>query len=132
MNCLFIFIMQMTLTFSSLFNILDEEKENDKKDPKEIEKNELEKISFWILVTRYFSAVILHLTIEGEVGQAINMMKFTLYRTGSWNIRVFMFLVATMQLLGALCTETVNMISICVLSKNKDIIQNLLAFSIIA
>ena len=60
------------------------------------------------------------------------MMKFTLYRTGNWNRRLFMFFVAIMQLLGAICTETVNMILICLLSENKEIIQNLLAFNIIA
>jgi hypothetical protein len=90
------------------------------------------KISFSILVTRYLCAVILHLAIEGEVEQAINMMKFTLYRTGSWNRRIPMFLVAVMQLLGAICTETVNMILICMFPSNTDIIQNLLAFNIIA
>ena len=83
-------------------------------------------------MTRYLCAVILHLNIEPEIEQAINMMKFTLYRTGSWNRRIPMFFVALMQLLGAICTEIVNMILICMLSTNKDIIQNLLAFGIIA
>ncbi len=82
--------------------------------------------------TRYICAVILHLTIEGEVEQGINMMKFTLYRTGNLNIRIPMFCVAFMQLAGALCTETVNMFMICNLSSSIQIIQNLLAFSIIA
>jgi hypothetical protein len=84
------------------------------------------------MVTRYICAVILHLSIEGEVNQAINMMKFTLYRTGSWKRRTPMFLVASMQLIGALCTETVNMLIICKFSSSTDIIQNLLAFGIIA
>jgi hypothetical protein len=94
--------------------------------------NEARKISFFIMVTRYICAVILHLKIEGEVEQAINMMKFTLYRTGSWKSRIPMFLVASMQLIGALCTETVNMLIICKFSSSTDIIQNLLAFGIIA
>ena len=121
MNCVFIFIMQMTLTFSCLASILYKEKENEEKKQNtdkvpDVSKNyndEMAKISFSILVTRYLCAVILHLAIEGEVEQAINMMKFTLYRTGSWNRRIPMFLVAVMQLLGAICTETVNMILIC-------------------
>ena len=60
------------------------------------------------------------------------MMKFTLYRTGGWNRRIPMFFVAVMQLLGALFTETINMVLICVYSSNMEIIQNLLAFGIIA
>jgi hypothetical protein len=43
-----------------------------------------------------------------------------------------MFFVALMQLLGALCTESVNIVSICMQSENTEIIQNLLAFGIIA
>ena len=64
-------------------------------------------------MTRYLCAVILLPAIEGVVEQAINMMKFTLYRTGIWNRRIPMFLVALMQLWGAICSETVNMILIC-------------------
>lgn len=84
------------------------------------------------MVTRYICAVILHLSIEGEVLQAISMMKFTLYRTGNWKSRIPMFCIASMQLTGAICTETINMILICQLYSNTDIIQNLLAFGIIA
>jgi hypothetical protein len=80
------------------------------------------KHSFMILITRYLCAVILHLNIEGEVEQAINMMKFTLYRTGGWNRRIPMFCVALMQLLGALFTETINMVLICMFSSNTEII----------
>ena len=60
------------------------------------------------------------------------MMKFTIYRVGSLNRRVPMFIVALMQLLGDLCTESVNIVSICMQSENTEIIQNLLAFGIIA
>jgi hypothetical protein len=49
-------------------------------------------------------------------------MKFTLYRTGGWNRRIPMFFVAVMQLLGALFTETINMVLICVYSSNMEII----------
>lgn len=60
------------------------------------------------------------------------MMKFTLYRTGSWKRRIPMFSIAIMQLTGAICTETVNMIQICLVSTNTEIIASLLAFKIIA
>jgi len=60
------------------------------------------------------------------------MMKFTLYRTGRWSNRYPMFLVALMQMFGAAFTETVNMIQISKLDETSEIIQNLLAFGIIA
>jgi hypothetical protein len=50
LNCIFIFIIQMTLTYSCLASILYHKQENDnEKDPSkiaEIKKNELLKISF--------------------------------------------------------------------------------------
>ncbi len=85
-----------------------------------------------LLITRYICAFILHLRIECEIEQAINMMKFTLYRTGRWSNRYHMFCVALMQLIGAAFTETVNMIKISKEESSSEIIQNLLAFGIIA
>jgi len=43
-----------------------------------------------------------------------------------------MFSIAIMQLIGAICTETVNMIQICLVSTNTEIIASLLAFKVIA
>ena len=59
-------------------------------------------------------------------------MKFTLYRTGGWQRRIPMFCVALMQLMGALFTETINNVLISMYSSNTEIIQNLLAFGVIA
>lgn len=84
------------------------------------------------MITRFICAIILHLQIEGEVNQAIKMMKFTIYRTGGWNRRVPQFLVALMQLIGAILTEVINMILMCSFTQSIDVIMNLLAFGIIA
>lgn len=59
-------------------------------------------------------------------------MKFTFHRTGSWNRRIPMILVAFMQIFVAISTETVNMIIICMSPENMDILQCLLIFNIIA
>lgn len=59
-------------------------------------------------------------------------MKFTYYRTGGWNRRFPQFVIAFMQLSGAVFTELINIILICSQDTSKEIIMNLLAFSVIA
>ena len=125
MNCVFIFLMQMGLTITIAYNFW---KANDITDPMLVKELQ----GFQILITRFICAIILHLQIEGEVLQAIKMMKFTIYRTGSWNRRLPQFLVATMQLFGALSTEIVNLFLMCSFTESTEVIMNLLAFAIIA
>lgn len=89
-------------------------------------------LDFNVIITRLVCAVILHLQIAGEVSQAIKLMKFTIYRTASWNRRGPQFFVAFMQLSGALLTEFLNIFLMCKQSVPGDIIMNLLAFAVIA
>ena len=85
-----------------------------------------------ILLVRFICALALHLQIEGEVLQAIQFMKLSLYKISTWRKRLFMFSVGLMQLIGAIITEGLNILLICSTYKINDIIQNFVQFMIIA
>lgn len=147
MYCFFIFIIQMTLVGFAYFNLEKEQRTQCKNlaqnlgdddlvsgmTEKECEiRNEITLHSSQLIITRFLCALILHLQIEGEVSQSIKIMKFTYYRTGGWNRRFPQFVIAFMQLFGAVSTEIINIILICQQDTSKEIIMNLLAFSVIA
>jgi len=85
----------------------------------------------YILLTRFICAIILHLQIEPEICQSINLMRFSLYRTGNAGRKFPQFSVALMQFIGAICTEIINMLVICREINPSEIVQNLLAFGVI-
>lgn len=113
MNCLFIFMMQISLTgitgyFMFYRNNGNSSGENDiRKDDPALQ------YSPFILLTRFICAIILHLQIEPEICQSINLMRFSLYRTGNAGRKFPQFSVALMQFIGAMCTEIINMLVIC-------------------
>ena len=133
MNCVFIFIMQVALSWIAMLGFWDDRTTTDKKfTPNEIRQREIDSHTFTIIITRLICAIILHFQIEGEVYQAIKMMKFTIYRTGGWNRRLPQFAIATMQLMGALLTQGISLYLMCSYTRTQDIIMNLLAFCVIA
>ncbi len=69
-------------------------------------------------------ALALHMLIEPEVFQAIQLIKFSLYRCNILQLRNYQICVALMQLFGALFTEFVNLTLICDLNSVKDITMN--------
>lgn len=75
-----------------------------------------------IIVVRFICALALHLQIGGEVLQAIQFMKFSLYKITSWRKRLPMFLVSMMQLIGAIATEGLNIALICSTDQITEII----------
>ncbi len=95
MICLFIFSMQLTLTFT-IFKEISKQLT----DTKEANAD----IFVMIVVVRLFCAFALHMVIEGEVYQGIQMMKFSWQRVGNIHIRFFLVLVGLMQLIGAVST----------------------------
>ena len=79
MNCLFIFIMQLSLTGITVMFLSQATNDADaqsKKDP-------TLQYATYILITRFVCAIILNLQIEPEICQSINLMRFALNRTGS-------------------------------------------------
>jgi hypothetical protein len=75
-----------------------------------------------IVLVRFICALALHLQIEGEVLQAIQIMKLSLYKISTWRKRLFMFAIGLMQLTAAIATEGLNIIQICSTFKINDII----------
>ena len=75
-----------------------------------------------IIVVRFICALALHLSLEGEVHQAIHFMKFSLYKIPTWKKRFFMFIVSIMQLISAIATEVLNILQICSTDKIDEII----------
>ena len=75
-----------------------------------------------IIVVRFICALALHLQIGGEVLQAIQFMKISLYKITSWKKRLPMFLVSMMQLIGAIATEGLNIALICSTDQISEII----------
>jgi hypothetical protein len=75
-----------------------------------------------IVLVRFICALALHLQIEGEVLQAIQIMKLSLYKISTWRKRLHMFAIGLMQLTGAIATEGLNIIQICSTFKINDII----------
>jgi hypothetical protein len=130
MNCLFIFMMQISLTgitgYFMFYRNNGSNSENDiRKDDPALQ------YSPFILLTRFICAIILHLQIEPEICQSINLMRFSLYRTGNAGRKFPQFSVALMQFIGAMCTEIINMLVICREIDPSNIVQNLLAFGVI-
>jgi hypothetical protein len=75
-----------------------------------------------IIAVRFICALALHLQIEGEVLQAMNIIKLSIYKTSKWAKRGPMFFIGMMQLSAAIVTEVLNIVQICTTSKINDII----------
>ena len=114
MSSVFIFIMQMALIYFLLFF-------------SKFSQATFVVASFPILVTRFICSIILHMQMTGEVYQGINIFKFGLYRTTSWDRRAPITLVGFMQMTSCITTEIVNLMLICTLTDVNDIIMNFVA-----
>lgn len=133
MNCLFIFLMQLSLTgIIGYFMFYRTNKTTSAKNENDITADD-PKLQYdpFILITRFICAIILHLQIEPEICQSINLMRFTIYRTGNASRKFPQFSVATMQFIGAIITEIINLVVICNETNPSNIVQNLLAFGVI-
>ena len=122
MNCIFICLMQLTMTIATIkyFN-KPVEGSNKSADP-----------LFITYVVRLMCALALHMQIEPEVFQGLQMIKFALFRCNNPRLRFFQICVAVMQLSGALFTEYINMMLICEQDEVKNIVMNFIQFAAIA
>lgn len=122
MTCMFICIMQLTMTISTLiyFGKPTSDGPNKNADP-----------LFITYVVRLMCQLALHMLIDPEVFQSIQMIKFALYRCNSFRLRSCHILIALMQLGGALSTEYINMLLICEQDEVKNIVMNFVQFTAI-
>lgn len=121
MACFFIFMMQMTMSIATFYYFNQGPSQDANSDPLLI-----------TYVVRLMCALALHMMIEPEVYQAIQMIKFTLNRCDDLELAIYQIAVALMQLLGALMTEWVNLLLISSLTSVKDIVMNFVQFAAIS
>jgi hypothetical protein len=87
---------------------------------------------FITYVVRLMCALALHMQIEPEVFQGIQMIKFALFKCKNLRLRFFQICVAVMQLSGTLMTEYINMRLICEQDEVKNIVMNFIQIAAIA
>jgi len=122
MNCIFICLMQLTMTIATI-KYFNKPALGSKKDADPL---------FITYVVRLICALALHMQIEPEVFQGLQMIKFALFRCNNGRLRFFQICVAVMQLSGALFTEYINILLICEQDEVKNIVMNFIQFAAIA
>jgi hypothetical protein len=77
-----------------------------------------------LIILRFICTIALHMQIEGEIYQAIQMIKFSYHRINICRMRFFLIIIALMQLCGAIFTEAISILLICNSTTIKDIVMN--------
>ncbi|CDW87155.1 UNKNOWN [Stylonychia lemnae] len=118
-NCVVIFTIQITLGLYALYQILfvDSFKQTE---------------TLNILVTRFLSAIILHINIESNMRRALNMMNYALLTTKKWYRKYPQIAVALMYFFGTFTCEFANLLLLCTIDNAQDIIINMIAFMVVA
>ena len=99
-NGAFIFLIQIVLVFYALYQIFTIEEF-------------IQAQSLNILVTRFLCAIILHINIEGEVRQSLNMLNHALFFTHGQTRKLPQVAIALMNFFGTLLCEVVNLLLLC-------------------
>lgn len=84
------------------------------------------------LVTRFVCGILLHIQLEGEVRQALVMLKYYNDHHSAFAEPVPAVAIAVMQLAAALFTEVININLICAQDTIMDCIMNFIALGVIA
>ncbi len=118
-NCVFIFFLQIILSilvglqiFSSDFTFKMGE--------------------FSVFITRFICAIMLHVRLETEVRQGLNMIRYLINHSHEFSSTIVPFMVAQMQLSAALLTEIINICLICGQNSIMDAIINFIALGAIS
>eukprot|EP00347_Sterkiella_histriomuscorum_P004136 403361618 len=117
-NSVFIFIVQCMLVAL----VLDQFKKNDSKSD----------VTFEILLARILCAALLHMQLEGEIRQSLQMLNYSRLMVYNTKYRYPMIIVSLMQFLGSFGTEVVNIFLICQQDTVQDVIMNFIALGVIA
>lgn len=87
---------------------------------------------YQVVLTRFLCAILLHIQLEADVRQGIAMLKYYNNHSGDFVGRGNEpAVVATMQLIGALFAETVNIVLICSQLTVIDSVLNFIALGVI-
>ena len=118
-NCVFIFVIQITLVFYALYQIFFVDK---------FEQAE----TLNILVTRFLSAIILHINIESDMRRSLSMFNFALFTTCFSHRKYPQIAIALMNFYGTFLCEVANLMLLCTIDSPQEIIINMIGFLVIA
>ena len=80
---------------------------------KDISVTDLPVITYSVLLTRITCAVLLHMQLEGEIRQSMQMLNYASYMVYHQRYRRAMILISLMQFIGAIATEVISILLIC-------------------
>lgn len=116
-NSAFIFLFQMVLIYL-VFS--------------EFATTEVIDVTFQVLLARIVCAALLHMQLEGEIRQAIQMLDYARLMVYHSKYRIPMVITSIMQFIGALATEIICIVLICQQGSVQDVIMNFIALGVIA
>eukprot|EP00347_Sterkiella_histriomuscorum_P003827 403362788 len=116
-TCAFIFLVQMLLVGLVFF---------------EYSLVDMPSVTFSVFLTRILCAALLHMQLEGEIRQAIQMLQYSIFMVYRRKYRYTMISISLMQLISALATEVISIILICSQDTVQNVIMNFIALGVIA
>ena len=85
-----------------------------------------------VFIARFVCAIMLHLRLEQEVRQSLNMIRYLIHHSPEFTGTMVPFLVAQMKLFGSLLTEIINICLLCGQKTIMDAIINFIALGAIS
>ena len=83
-------------------------------------------------MTRFLSAIILHINIESDMRRALNMFNYALF-TSEWSYRKYpQIAIAMMNFYGTFLCEAANLLLLCTIDSPQEIIINMIGFLVVA
>ena len=85
-----------------------------------------------ILVTRFLSAIILHINIESDMRRALNRLNYALLSTKRTYRKYPQVAIGLMMFFGTFFCEGANLLLLCTIDNPQDITINMIAFMVVA
>ena len=85
--------------------------------------------NIYVLGARFVCSILMHLQVEGDMRQGLQMMKYVTNHAKSFSNPMYAFMVAFMQCAGGLFAEIFCIIFLCSLTNCIDIIIRFVAFA---
>ena len=85
-----------------------------------------------MLIARFICAFLLHINLEPEVRQSINMIKYSNNHSSEFKRKTAPLMISILQYTSAMFTEGINICLICGSSTVLDVVLNFVALCCIA
>ncbi|CDW76919.1 UNKNOWN [Stylonychia lemnae] len=116
-TCAFIFIVQLLLILLVVYDIA---------------VFDLPSVTVPVFLTRITCAALLHMQLEGEIRQAIQMFNYARVMVYQRKYRIAMLLISLMQVVSAFATELLSILLICNQDSVSNVLMNFIALGVIA